>query len=71
MRWLRFATPAALVAAWLAGSVAQQQETPPAGTPPAGTPPPSTPRPAAPPAEQEQERPPAAGDDADDVFVPT
>jgi hypothetical protein len=72
MRWLRLAAPAALVAAWLAGSVAQQQGTPPAGTPPASTPPPSTPRPAAPPEpEQEEAKPPAAGDDEDDVFVPT
>ncbi|HSC13880.1 MAG TPA: hypothetical protein VLI71_02135 [Gammaproteobacteria bacterium] len=78
MRWLRLAAPAALVAAWLAGSVAQQQGTPPAGTPPpartppASTPQPSTPRPAAPPAqEQEEARPPAADDDEEDVFVPT
>jgi hypothetical protein len=78
MRWLRLAAPAAVVAAWLAGSVAQQQGTPPAGTPPPSTspppstPPPSTPRPAAPPAQgQEQTRPPPAGDDEDDVSVPT
>jgi hypothetical protein len=77
MRWLRLAAPAALLAAWLAGSVAQQQGTPPAGTPPASTPPartppPSTPPPAAPPEqEQDDENPPAAGDDEGDVFVPT
>ena len=71
MRWLRVAAPAALVVAWLAGSVAQQQGTPPAGTPPASTPPPAsspqpgTPRPAAPP-EQEEAKPPAAGDDIED-----
>jgi hypothetical protein len=76
MRWLRLAAPVALVtAAWLAGSVAQQQGAPPAGTPPsstpppASTPPPSTPRPGAPPAQgQDDARPPAADDD---VFVPT
>jgi hypothetical protein len=77
MRWLRLAAPAALLAAWLAGSVAQQQGTPPAGTPPASTPQPSTPQPSTPrppaPPEREQEdaAPPAAGDDAEDVFVPT
>ena len=78
MRWLRFAAPPALVAAWLAGSVAQQQGTPPAGTPPSSTPPPatrpppSTPRPGTPPAqEQDDATPPAADDDEDDVFVPT
>ena len=71
MRWLRLAVPAALVAAWLAGSVAQQQGTPPAGTPPSSTPPPastpqpSTPRPAAPP-EQEEAVPSAPGEDAED-----
>ena len=83
MRWLRLAAPAALLAAWLAGSVAQQPGTPPAGAPPASTSPPpastprpSTPQPAAPPAqEQDDEKPPAAGDDEDDdeedVFIPT
>jgi hypothetical protein len=83
MRWLRLAAPAVVLAAWWAGSVAQQPGAPPAGTPPAGTPPPartpppsapqsSTPRPATP-AEQpkEGEKPPAAGDDAEDEFVPT
>src|SRR5687767_469196 len=82
MRWLRLAAPAALLAAWLAGSVAQQQGTPPAGTPPtspppAGTPPastpqPGTPRPAAPQEQQKgDEKPPAAADDAEDEFIPT
>jgi hypothetical protein len=79
MRWLRLAAPAALLAAWLAASVAQQQGTPPAGTPPPSTPPaqppastpqPSTPRPAAPP-EQEGEKPQAASDDAEEEFIPT
>ena len=73
MRWLRLAAPAALVAAWMAGSVAQQPGSPPAGaapTPPASTPQPSTPqpstpRPAAPP-EQEEAAPSAPGEDAED-----
>jgi hypothetical protein len=79
MRWLRLAAPALALAAWLAGSFAQQ--TPPAGTPPAtgtppagtpqpSTPPASTPRPAAPPEEKDQ--PSAPSDEAaDEVFVPT
>jgi hypothetical protein len=76
MRWLRLAAPAALLAAWLAGSVAQQQGAPPASTPPArppaSTPQPSTPRPAAPPEqEQEGEKPQAASDDAEEEFIPT
>ena len=80
MRWLRLAAPAALLAAWLAGSVAQQQGTPPAGTPPstpparppASTPQPSPPRPAAPPEqEKEGDKPQAASDDAEDEFIPT
>ena len=76
MRWLRLAAPAALLAAWLAGSVAQQQAAPPASTPPArppaSTPQPSTPRPAAPPEqEQEGEKPQAASDDAEEEFIPT
>lgn len=82
MRWLRLAAPALVLAAWWAGSAAQQPGAPPAGTPPASTPPArtppasapqsSTPRPATP-AEQpkEGEKPPAAGDDAEDEFVPT
>ena len=77
MRWLRLAAPALVLAAWWAGSVAQQPGTPPpAGTPPA-TPPASTPqagapRPAAPP-EQEKagEKPQEASDEAEDEFVPT
>ena len=83
MRWLRLAAPALVLAAWWAGSVAQQPGAPPAGTPPASTPPArpppasapqsSTPRPATPAAEQpkEGEKPPAAGDDAEDEFIPT
>jgi hypothetical protein len=82
MRWLRLAAPALVLAAWSAGSIAQQPGAPPAGTPPTSTPPSrttppsapqsSTPRPATP-AEQpkEPEKPPAAGDDAEDEFVPT
>jgi hypothetical protein len=78
MRWLRLTVPAAVLAAWWVGSVAQQPAAPPAGTPPAstptpprtppaGTPPASTPRPVTP-AEQpkEGEKPAAAGDDAAD-----
>jgi hypothetical protein len=82
MRWLRLVAPATLLAAWLVGSVAQQQGTPPAGTPPPSTPPPrtppastpqpTTPRPAAPPEqENEGEEPSAAADDAEDEFIPT
>ena len=84
MRWLRLAAPALVLAAWWAGSVAQQPAAPPAGTPPASTPPPpartppasapqsSTPRPATP-AEQpkEGEKPAAAGADAEEEFTPT
>ena len=80
MRWLRVAAPAALVAGWLAGSVAQQPGIPPAGspptpparTPPASTPQPGTPRPAAPEGQEKgDEKPPAAADDAEDEFIPT
>jgi hypothetical protein len=81
MRWLRLGAPAALLAAWLAGSVAQQQGAPPAGTPspstpparpPASTPQPTAPRPAAPPEqEKEGEKPAAAADDAEEEFTPT
>jgi hypothetical protein len=84
MRWLRLAAPALVLAAWWAGSVAQQPGTPPAGTPPpASTPPPRTPPASAPqsttprpatPAEQpkEGEKPPAAaGADAEEEFIPT
>ena len=66
MRWLRLTAPALALAAWLAGSVAQQGSpppgAPPAGTPPAGTrtPPASTPRPATPqPATPQPATPPA------------
>jgi hypothetical protein len=74
MRWLRVAAPAALLAAWLVSSGAQQG-TPPAGTPPptappASTPPPSTPPPAAP--EEEEEAAGAPSDEAaKEVFIPT
>jgi len=82
-RWLRLAAPAVVLAAWWAGSVAQQPAAPPAGTPPASTPPArpppagapqsSTPRPATP-AEQpkEGEKPPtAASDDAEESVTTT
>jgi hypothetical protein len=84
MRSLRLAGSAWALAAWLAGSAAAQQDTPPggtppatppsappAGTPPASTPPASTPRPAAP--AEEEERPAGAPSDeaADRVVIPT
>jgi hypothetical protein len=84
MRWLRLAAPAAVLAAWLVSSVAQQGTppagTPPsAGTPPAGTPPPSTPPPSRPPASpppaapEEREEPAGAPSDeaANKEFTPT
>jgi hypothetical protein len=84
MRWLRLAAPALVLAAWWAGSVAQQPGTPPAGTPPAAsTPPPQTPpasapqagapRPAAPPAQEKEgeKLPTAASDDAEDSVTTT
>lgn len=77
MRWLRMAVPAVALAGWLAGSVAQQQGTPPAGTPPASSAPPSAagtppaPRPAAP-AEEEERAPNAPSDEAaEKVVTPT
>jgi len=77
MRWLRLSGSAVALAAWLAGSVAQQ-DPPPAGsppprTPPASTPPPSTPPPSTPPAAQTEKedaaKPPAEVEN--EVFVPT
>ncbi|HEY3517705.1 MAG TPA: hypothetical protein VGL98_11725 [Gammaproteobacteria bacterium] len=85
MRWLRLATSAIALAAWLAGAVAQQGA-PPAGTPPPSTPPAGTPPPRTPPASTPQPQPSApqpaasseekeaeqqAGADADDEFIPT
>jgi hypothetical protein len=78
MRWLRSAVSAVVLAAWLAGSFAQQGQ-PPAGTPPASTPPAGSrppagqPPPAAPPAEEDKEAatPPADDDKDNDVFIPT
>jgi hypothetical protein len=79
IRWLRVAAPAAVLAAWLVGSAAQQgtppagtppASTPPAGTPPASTPPASTPPPAAP--DEEEEAAGAPSDEAaKEVFIPT
>src|SRR5688572_22882762 len=66
MRWLRLATSAIALAAWLAGAVAQQgappagtppPSTPPAGTPPPSTPPAGTPPPRTPPASTPQPQP--------------
>ena len=82
MRWLRVAAPALVLAAWCAGSAAQQQGAPPAGTPPTSTPPARTPpagtppsgaqRPATPPdQEKEGDKPKAASDEAEDEFIPT
>ncbi|HEX7236674.1 MAG TPA: hypothetical protein VF405_06905 [Gammaproteobacteria bacterium] len=84
MRWLRLAAPALALAAWLAGSVAQQGSpppppagTPPAGTPPAGTPPPrtppaGTPQPETPPADDAKPETPADASDAtEEDFIPT
>jgi hypothetical protein len=82
MRWLRVAAPALVLAAWCAGSAAQQPVAPPAGTPPTSTPPArpppaSTPQsgaqpPATPPAQQKEgEKPQAASDQAEDEFIPT
>ena len=77
MRWLRLAASAVALAAWLAGSGAQQ-DPPPAGsppprTPPASTPPPSTPPASTPPAAQtekeDEAKPPAEVEN--EVFVPT
>jgi hypothetical protein len=81
MRWLRLAAPALVLAAWWAGSVAQQPGAPPAGAPPTSTPPTSTPpasapqagapRPAAPPEQdKEGEKPTQASDDAEESVVP-
>jgi hypothetical protein len=83
-RWLRLAAPAAVLAAWLVASVAQQGTppsagTPPAGTPPAGTPPAGTPAPSTPPASPRpaapEEREEAAGaptdEAADKGFTPS
>jgi hypothetical protein len=81
MRWLRLAAPAVALAAWLAGSAAQQQGAPPAGTPPpstppaagtppARTPPAGTPQPAPPEQEKESAQQPAADADEEE-FIPT
>jgi len=86
MRWLRLVAAAIALAAWLAGSVAQQQGAPPAGTPPpssppAGTPParpppastpqPSTPQPAASPEQEKEDEPQSAADADEEEFIPT
>ena len=83
MRWVRLAVPAFVLAAWWAGSFAQQPATPPAATPPATTPPPRTPPATAPQAgapqptapagqEKEGEKPQAPSDAAaDEEFTPT
>lgn len=81
MRWLRLVASAVALAAWLAGSVAQQGEppagtpppsTPPARTPPAGTPQPqsSTPQPAESTEEKEDAQQPGANVDEEE-FIPT
>ena len=78
MRWLKLVASGVALAAWLAGSVAQQQGAPPAGTPPpsappAGTPrtpPASTPQPEKPP-EGEKEEAQQAAADAEEDFIPT
>ena len=70
MRSLKFVAGIVL-AAWLAGSLAQQ-ETPPAGTPPATRPPPPAPAPPSPPEQEEGEEPESPqAEGPDDVFVPT
>jgi hypothetical protein len=76
MRWLRVAVPAAVLAAWLGGSAAQQGTPPPASTPPASTPPPSPTPPASTPprpAPAEEDEPAGAPSDeaAKEVFIPT
>jgi hypothetical protein len=81
MRWLRLVAAAIALAAWLAGSVAQQQGAPPAGTsppstppartPPAGTPPPSAPQPAASPDEEKDDAQKPADDADEQDFIPT
>lgn len=67
MRSFKVAAAVAL-AAWLAGSFAQQ------GSPPApqpgNPPPPAAPAPPTPPPEQDEDEAPR-GDEPDDVFVPT
>src|SRR5262245_30047593 len=85
MRGLRLVASGVALAAWLAGSAAQQPGAPPAGTPPPTTPPagapparpppastpqPSTPQPATPP-EEEKKDPEQAAADAEEDFTPT
>lgn len=66
MRVLRFALPAAALAAWLAVSFAQQQPPAPAEqAPPPATPPPTS-------QDEEQDAPAGQpGDEVEDEFIPT